>query len=135
MAYATVENVQATNSARGTYTASTTPTATAVAQFLDEASSMIDGALEIAGYSVPVPDTAPASALLMLQQAASVGACYMVEASAVVSPKLDMFKKMWDDALTMLRSADLPGVARSQSRMPRQSKTVYEPEFTRDMVL
>ena len=138
MAYASITHVQNHIPAR-TFTSTSKPTATGVAQFLDEAAGCMDSALTAAGYSVPVPmgTTSVASSVQAeLQKINAVGACYMVEAAAPVSSgRREEFQQMWESALKMLEKGELPGLAKDSGSSSPRTNAVATPFFTRDMIL
>lgn len=135
MAYASVIHVQAANAARPPFGASSIPNLDQVMMFIDQASGEIDAALIKQNYSTPITPASyaayPTAAMLMLQQANAVGAAYMVEVSAQTGPKAALYKTMWDAALKMLETIELPDVPKNPSRgLPRsgmQATYIFSP--------
>lgn len=135
MAYASIPDVQAL-AAKRTFTATSVPSASQVAKFLDIAAAELDSILSADGYSLPVPTTA-SIALLALNSLNALGAWAQVEKSAQVSDQVDRAQKLWDDARTEFKSGgvslyDLPRLGGENFARAQFAAT---PFFTRDMAL
>lgn len=134
MAYATVFHVEARNPGRGQFTASTEPTATQVIGYLGWAESMMDLVLNKAGYDVPVTG-APTTTQVLLEDVCAAGAWYRAEWAARASDRRKEAEDMWESALSMLKTAELPGVDKDAAQsLPRGSSNATPPFFTRTML-
>ena len=113
MAYAALADVQAINPKR-TYGASTTPTTTQVAGFIDDIAAEIDSLLSARGLATPV--TEPASFLAHLTHVNAVGAAARAEfamfpeaaESPAGSPQGDRLWGQYQEYLRALRKDALP---------------------------
>lgn len=106
MGYATLIDVQELNQGRATYTASSKPSATQVADWLDQTAAELDGVLRGRGYALPVATTAT-SALKLLEGYNAIGAFAYQERAAQNSNRADQAWEMWMHCLTALDSMDL----------------------------
>lgn len=136
MSYATISHVEARNTARPAFTATSRPNISQVAQYIQETAAEVDAALTDGGYSAPV-DMAlvPSTVQMRLQYINSVGAAYHAEASAQTSVKREEFQQMWQSALKMLRSGELPGMPKDSAQSLPRTNPVATPFFQRDMEL
>jgi hypothetical protein len=129
MAYASLSDVQALNSAR-VYTASSQPATSQVGLFLDNKAAEIDSILVEKGYSLPVPSTA-SSALLFLRNLNALGAWADVEVSAPASPNKDIAQAMWSSSLDMLKAAQtILDIPKNQTRSGPRGPGVTVPPIT-----
>lgn len=133
MAYASINDVLAL-AAKRTFTATSVPSASQVARFLDYASGDVDGMLSADGYELPVPATA-SIALLALNRMTAIAAWVQVEHSAQVSDDRDRAQKMWDDVRTEFKAGgislyDLPRLGGENYARSRSAATAF---FTRNM--
>lgn len=107
MPYATLSHVQELTVGRPTYTATSRPNVTQVADYLETTSVEIDAILRGQGYSVPIATTAT-SALKLMQQGNALGAAAMVEAAAPnPHTSAEYARKLWDDFKTGLLGGHL----------------------------
>lgn len=137
--YASTTHVEALNQGRTAYTATSTPNATQVSEWLNQTAGVIDGLLRQRGYITPVSPTAATSALKTLESFNAAGAWYHVESSAKTRNK-DQFeeaKAMWKSAQKMLRDGliELELPLDAEESMPRGGFSSATPYFTRDMEL
>jgi hypothetical protein len=134
MAYATIADVEARNSARR-FTPQTKPSTDDVTRFLVDTAGEIEAALRGRAYVVPIPTTAT-SAIEFLRAANSLGGYAWAERSAEASPHRDAAWKLWMDTLKGLKdgSTELDSPRDLQSTRPRGQ---FAPSawFSRDMVL
>ena len=135
MAYASLPDVSAL-AAKRVFGATSIPSATQVARYLDITAADIDSILTADGYALPVP-TGASIALLALSALNALGAWVQVEQSAQVSADVDRAEKMWDDARTRFVSGgvslyDLPRLGGQNFARSQSAATPY---FTRDMDL
>lgn len=136
MAYASIAQVQARNTARPTYSATTHPTASQVSEYLDEAAALIDNALSNAGYVAPVdPTGVSTSGVLLLSAWNSIGAAYLVEAGSQASDRRSDFKAMWDECLAAIANGNLPFPLQTAKALPRDDRPEPAPQFTTTMQL
>lgn len=101
MAYASISHVLGLCPARAPFSATSLPSATQVAQFLDERAGELDALMLAVGYALPVP-AAATIALKVLERANALGAWADVEASAQVSEDRDRAEKAWGVAYARL---------------------------------
>lgn len=107
MAYASLPDVQARNTIRGEFGVRTRPTATQVAEYLEDTAVILDGILRARGYQVPVPSTAT-TALRWLRQANAAGAHARVENAGSEQDSLDeSAEAAWRAATNMLRKGEI----------------------------
>lgn len=135
MAYASLPDVSAL-AAKRVFGATSIPSASQVAEFLDYSAADIDSILSADGYALPVPTTA-SIALLALKRLNAIGAWVQVEHSAQVSEDVDRAQKAWDGARTEFKSGgvslyDLPRLGGENFA---RSQSAATPFFTRDMQL
>lgn len=135
MAYASLPDVSSF-AAKRVFGATSIPSASQVAEFIDFTAADIDSILSADGYALPVPTTA-SIALLMLKRLNAVGAYAMVEHAAQTSVDVDRAQKMWDDARTEFKSGgvslyDLPRLGGENFA---RSQSAATPFFTRNMLL
>lgn len=130
--YATLEQVRALNTGR-TIGATSKPSATQVQNFLSNAAAIIDAKLRSEGYALPVP-TGATSALEVLEYANAAGGHYFTEEAAPTSEKLKSAKEMWESALKMLSSVELPTDQDPEQTLAR-FPSAATPYFTRDLEL
>lgn len=122
MPYATLSHVQARTPLR-VFSATSVPSASQVAMFLDDTAAELDAMLQAAGYQLPVPVTATV-ALRLLQNVNTVGAWALVEEAAPVGKDAERARKEWARLQAQLdphgkgASLELPGV-------PRQADSAY----------
>jgi hypothetical protein len=140
MAYATHHHVEALNQGRPPYTATSTPNAGQVSNWLEQTAGVLDGLLRQRGYIVPVSPTAPSSALETLEGFNAAGAWYYVEASAKTRDELQFkaAKAMWEEAQKMLRAGliELELPLDAGEALPRGGFGAASPAFfTREMEL
>src|SRR3977135_951396 len=98
--YATLRHVAAI-AAKRTFTATSIPSASQVAMFLEHAQAEVDGILAGDGYAVPIATTATVS-LKLLERIVTLGAWAQVEHSAQVSNDAERAMKEWEAARTEL---------------------------------
>lgn len=135
MAYASLPDVSAL-AAKRTFGATSIPSASQVAQFLDFVSSDLDSIIAADGYGLPVP-TGATIALADLKRLTALGAYAQVEHSAQESVDVDRAQKEWDNARAEFKSGgvslyDLP---RLGGQNFARSQSAATPFFTRDMPL
>lgn len=106
MGYATISHVEALDTGRGPFTASTKPSASQVALYLDQTSAELDAALTQRGYVTPVATTAT-QARLLLQHYNALGANCLVQRAAQQSVKDDDACSMYAAALAAISAGDL----------------------------
>lgn len=139
MGYATVADVQALNTARGTFTASSNPNLTQVSGFLDQTAAVLDGLLLAQGYQLPLPsDGSASSALALLTHYNALGAHALTERAAKSSPLVAEAEKLWEATQQMIVNGQvtLPGVIRDTQRVrPRGPDPCGSPFFSRHMWL
>lgn len=133
--YATLSNVSAL-AAKRTFTATSVPSATQVAMFLEHAQAEVDGILGGDGYQVPVPTTATIS-LKLLERIVSLGAWAQVERSAQVAPDAKEVLAMWEQARTELvkGTVQLVDAPRLGGENFARTAPYATPFFTRNMDL
>lgn len=124
MGYATVFHVEARNTARGTYTDASKPTATQVVQFIDEAAGQLDAWLLNSGYDTPfasyiASQMIGSSGLALLQRWNSIGAALAVEEAAQQSTRVEFFQKMWLEVEAACQKEDLPFPVLAGKAFPR----------------
>lgn len=135
MAYATIGDVSAL-AAKRVFGATSIPSASQVAEFLDFTAADLDSILSADGYALPVPPTA-SIALLALKRLNAIGAWVQVEHAAQVSVDVDRAQKLWDEARTEFKAGgvslyDLPRLGGENFA---RSMSAATPFFTRDMAL
>lgn len=135
MAYASLPDVSAL-AAKRVFGATSIPSATQVAEYLDFTAADLDSIISADGYALPVPTTATI-ALLNLKRLNAIGAWVQVEHSAQVSDDRDRAQKMWDAARLEFKSGgvslyDLPRLGGENFA---RSQSAATPFFTRDMAL
>lgn len=135
-AYATVLHVAALAAGRGPFTATSVPSATQVAMFIEHAQAEVDGILAGDGYAIPVGTDATLS-LKLLERIVAIGAWAQVEQTAKVSDDLPAVVKMWDEARRelvkgTLQLSDAPRLAGENFA---RAAAAGSPFFSRDMAL
>lgn len=136
MGYATVIDVAAQDVARGTYTATSRPTASQVILYLDNTAAELDGILRAQGYTLPIGGEAT-QALTMLREFNIFGAAAMVEQTAqnTTPQRLQTALKLWDDCRKMLQGGviELDAAKDTATLMPRYAtgNIAATPYFTR----
>lgn len=106
MAYAEIADVQELNTGRPTYGATTKPTASQVADFLEQTAAELDGIMRAKGYLLPVPSTA-ISALKWLEGANAAGGWYKVELGAQASDRREEAERLWRSMKRSLRDGEI----------------------------
>lgn len=103
---------------------------------LREAGAQLDFALVKGGYNSPLLSTAPSSVRAYFQRANAYGALCMIESSANQGHNRNDFCAMFREAVKMIETGELPGVARDEDQSrPRFDPTASPPFFTRTMNL
>lgn len=135
MVYATLSNVTA-YAAKRVFTATSVPSASQVAQFIEHAQAELDGILGADGYQVPVPTTATIS-LKLLERLTTLGAYAQVEKSAQVSDDAKDALAIWEQARKELVAGtiQLVDAPRLGGENFARSNPYATPFFTRDMEL
>jgi hypothetical protein len=135
MAYASLPDVSAL-AAKRAFGATSIPSASQVAVFLDFAAADLDSILVADGYALPVPTTA-SMALLALKRLNAIGAWVQVEQSAQVSNDADRALKTWSAARTefIAGGVSLSDLPRLGGQNFARSQSAATPFFTRDMAL
>lgn len=106
MGYCTPSQVFARDTGR-TYSATSKPNTTQVADYIEHTAAELDGILRARGYSAPVATTAT-SAYVMLEGFNALGAIAMVEQTAPTpGGKRDTAIHLWEEAKKMLACGDL----------------------------
>lgn len=110
MGYATVSHVEAFCPARAPFGALTSPNASQVALYIEEATLEVEDSLNRSGYAVPVPATAT-YAFRFMQGAVAKVAAYLVEQNSPTTDtnRLVSVQKMRDSALAMIRDGEIIG--------------------------
>jgi hypothetical protein len=135
VAYASLPDVGALAPKR-VFGATSIPSASQVAAFLDFTAADLDSILAADGYAIPVPTTA-SIALMNLRRLNAIGAWVQVEHSSQVSDDKERAQKMWNDARKEFISGgvsayDLP---RLGGQNFARSQSAATPFFTRGMAL
>lgn len=137
MAYASLPDVNAL-AAKRSFGATSIPSASQVAAFLDNTCADLDSIIAADGYALPIP-TAASIALVDLKRLNALGAYVQVEAAAQVSEpgELARAQKVWDAARTEFKSGgvSLYDVPRLGGENFARSQSAATPFFTRDMQL
>jgi hypothetical protein len=133
--YATLSHVSAL-AAKRSFTATSVPSASQVAVFLEHAQAEVDGLLAGDGYAVPIATTATIS-LKLLERIVAIGAWNQVEQSAQVAPDGERVLKMWEQARTelvrgTLQLADAPRLGGENFA---RAAAAGSPFFSRTMAL
>ena len=133
MAYATLGDVNAL-AAKRIFSATSIPSASQVAKYLDFAAAEIDALLAADGYALPVPTTASIG-LLFLNRVNAIAAWTQVEHSAQVSQDADRAQKLWDNERAKLEAGGIAlyDVPRLVGENYARSMSAPTPFFTRDM--
>lgn len=136
MAYASIPHVEAKNTARGTFTSNTKPNASQVAQFIDQAAAMMEGAFAQGGYVVPFDvSSCPSYVQTELQNINAYGAAYYVECAAQTSQRREEFEEIWRNALKMMKAGEFVGLDKDTSESVPRSAGTATPIFAMDMIL
>jgi hypothetical protein len=135
MAYASTIDVAAL-AAKRAFTATSVPSASNVAQYLDFTTADLDSMIAADGYALPVPTTAT-MALLNLKRLCAIGAWVQVEHSAQVSDDRDRAQKAWDDSRKEFKAGGVSmfDAPRLGGQNFARSQSAATPYFTRDMIL
>jgi len=111
MSYCTISDVRAINPKR-TYSATTTPTDTHVATFIDLIAADIDVILSSRGYTTPI--TTPAAFMTWLKLLNALGAAAMAEDAMFPettekgsTPHASILRKQYDARLTKLQNGEI----------------------------
>ena len=134
MAYASPIHVQQFTNRR--FTATSAPTATALAGLIDRASEELDGIVAGLGHALPIPTTATVS-LGVLRSANAVGGWYYAELAAPASDDLDNARREWEARQKSLRDGDtlLPDAPKDSAVAFARAPAVASPWFSREMDL
>jgi hypothetical protein len=135
MAYASIPDISAL-AAKRTFGATSVPSASQVAEFIDFTAADIDSMIAADGYALPIPTTATV-ALLDLKRLNALGAYVQVEHSAQVSDDADRAQKAWDNARAEFKSGgvSLYDAPRLGGENFARAQSAATPFFTRDMAL
>lgn len=133
--YATLSHVNVL-AAKRTFTATSIPSASQVAVYLEHAQAEIDGILGGDGYAVPVATTATIS-LKLLEHLTALGAWAFVERAAQVSADVKEVNERWDHAREGLArgTIQLVDAARLGGENFARAAAAGSAFFTRDMQL
>lgn len=136
MAYCTNADVAAQNSARTPYSVSTTPTSTAVDDFIDQIAGEIDTRLAAKGVSTPV--AAPATFVAWLLNLNALGAAALAEMAAYPeadggqgsTPQGERLWKMYQQGLAAISKGDAipPEAVTTSERLLARSWQTENPE-------
>lgn len=99
--YATLDAAAAAAPGR-TFTASSKPSASQVAMFLEQTSAELDGILRARGYQVPVATTATSAWALLADYNARGAAAMVAQAAPGQDGKLNNALALWETAKKML---------------------------------
>jgi O-acetylhomoserine/O-acetylserine sulfhydrylase-like pyridoxal-dependent enzyme len=116
--YASILDVAAVDAARATYTATSRPNASQVAQLITMVEGEVDTLLVSSGWELPVP-TGATIPLDFLRSVTSKGAVAMIESSSPVSDRRSDARAMWLEAREMIRRADFPGMSKDSDALAR----------------
>lgn len=105
MGYASIQNVQARDPTL-VFTATSTPNASQVAQFIEDTAAELDGILAARDFSVPVPTTAT-QAFALLRSYNALGANALVQEASPTSRSRDQARALWEDCKKALRAGDI----------------------------
>ena len=135
MAYASLPDVNAL-AAKRVFSATSVPSASQVAEYLDFGAAEIDGLLAADGYALPIATTA-SIALLYLKRVNAIAAWVQVEHSAQVSNDVDRAQKLWDNERGKLEAGgvslyDAPRLGGENFARSQSAPTAF---FTRDMLI
>lgn len=135
MAYASLPDVSAL-AAKRVFGATSIPSASQVAEFLDFTAADLDSIIAADGYALPIPTTATI-ALLDLKRLNALGAYVQVESAAQVSDDKARAQKVWDESRKEFKSGgvSLYDVPRLGGQNFARSQSAATPFFTRDMPL
>lgn len=133
--YATLSHVSAL-AAKRAFTATSVPSASQVAMFLEHTQAEVDGILAGDGYAVPIATTATVS-LKLLERIVALGAWAQVEDSSQVSTNAKDVMAKWDAARVelvkgTLQLADAPRLGGENFA---RAAAAGSPFFSRDMAL
>lgn len=143
MAYCTIDDVQALNTLRGDYSASTRPTSTQVEEFIDQIYNTVNSVLQARGIAIPI--TVPASFVGALKLANAQGAAALAEMAMFPeaagtpggSPHGQRLWKMYQAFLKWIEKGELPTAVEGTGAGPRsygseESTEKGEPKFKKD---
>jgi hypothetical protein len=125
--YCSIAQVQARNAAR-TLSATSQPNVAQVQQFILDTAAELDAILINKGYVVPVSPAYP-EAFSLMSGLNAIGAWYMMENSAGVSPNLDRARSAWEEAKgTLERAQTVMDAPKNQDRAgPRAPWLTWQP--------
>lgn len=106
MGYATVMDVQGRNVARGTYGASTRPTADQVVEYIEMTAAELDSILRSKGFSLPIASEAT-QALALMEHYNALGAACLVESSAENDARAAGVCSMYESAKAALEAGNI----------------------------